>query len=775
MRRRTCGLPLLLLACCGCRAVDGALVARILIHATDGNTESVSWSEVRFFSGASNLPIATVTNPGGTSPIGNPSFKLIDGLTSGSEWIDSSFSTNGNSSELLLVVDDAAGRPSSLDVVTPGAPLDRSPADWTVSLLNACGGYDQVLAVTGADPGTLAYTSHPDGPFALDTATALNAPCAPPQSPPPLPPPPPPPIARVWEFHFTAVRTPLGADGVQLAEIYLYTNAGATISILASSNPGWVSLNSSQGVDKVHDGDVATRWADGSILLYGAATLQLELASPSWVASYELIAASSSSQRDPTSWRFGYLDASSNQFVILSEVIGTTPPASGQPYTSGSGFLSVHPPSPPTPPPVPPHVPQPRAPPLLPPAPQLPWSVLRAQNAGPLINCVVFVDANGNHLLDAGELSATTDSHGIVALDGQQSSNAVLMPDGNCSNVWTGGVVGVWLEAAGGGGATALSPLSTLGIQMDAIGASAMADWATHLGLSMTNTELAAFDPFDYTSGHAAVDTHAARVASAKVGALAEMVAHLLHGLKALATGRRLSVVGYTVVSYSTTNQSYSLIAQLLVGTANYPNGLAHLDASNAGDEDEAIQQVLVDPAIAAVNGASLSDEVKAAINLLIKKGYDVVDGATTSTPSLAAGIANSSDVVVNRITPLIKDLSSGSVAPSDARVDELMDSSVQSLLAAASVASQLHLIPPPSPPPPQPPSFPPPPTPAPPPPPPRPPPSSPPPKEDRALFGLIIGVSIGAFVFCVIGIGLGVLWWARTRVRSYATVDDRL
>ena len=89
---------------------------------------------------------------------------------------------------------------------------------------------------------------------------------------------------------------------------------------MAATNPGWVSLNSDQGAGKVHDGDRSTRWVDGSIIVYGVSTLQLELAAPSWVASYELVAAWSTDKRDPISWRFGFLD-DANQFVMLSEVV----------------------------------------------------------------------------------------------------------------------------------------------------------------------------------------------------------------------------------------------------------------------------------------------------------------------------------------------------------------------------------------------------------------------------------------------------------------------
>ena len=110
------------------------------------------------------------------------------------------------------------------------------------------------------------YTVTPPAPPLSSPSTPLAQP--------PLTPPNPPLApgtltARVWEFQFTDVKTRAGADGVQLAEIYLYSSSGATIPIVAATNPGWVSLNSDQGADKVHDGDRSTRWVDGSILVYG--------------------------------------------------------------------------------------------------------------------------------------------------------------------------------------------------------------------------------------------------------------------------------------------------------------------------------------------------------------------------------------------------------------------------------------------------------------------------------------------------------------------------
>jgi len=256
---------------------------------------------------------------------------------------------------------------------------------------------------------------------------------------------------------------------------------------------------------------------------------------------------------------------------------------------------------------------------------------------------------------------------------------------------------------------------------MDAISASAMSSWAqTALGLSsaMTGTDLGGFDPFDETSTHSVSDTTTARIAGAKVAALGEMIGQLLRGLEASATGRRrLSTAAPDTVSYARTIDAYELIAQLIVGNANFPNGLAHLDASDAGDAGGAIEQRLVVPAIARVAGAALSDSVKETINRLVKRGHDVVTTATNvNVELLQAAVARAADVVNVRIAPVIHNLATGSVAPSDASVEELMDADIQSLINAANVAPFLPTVP----------SPPPPPAPSPPPPPP-PPPSSPP------------------------------------------------
>ena len=139
------------------------------------------------------------------------------------------------------------------------------------------------------------------------------------------------PTATVWEFQITDVRSHGGLDGVQLAEVYLYDADGKGLTVVSASNPGGdQSLNSAQTADKAVDGDETNRWLDRSILTpdnqcCGEATLQLTLAEAAAVSEYRFVAAKSTPKRDPISWRFGYRDAA-DSFVLLSEVVGTTPP-----------------------------------------------------------------------------------------------------------------------------------------------------------------------------------------------------------------------------------------------------------------------------------------------------------------------------------------------------------------------------------------------------------------------------------------------------------------
>ena len=145
--------------------------------ACDGDScckHGVSLSEVRLFSDAANLPIESITNPGGYNPIGEVPSKLIDGLTAGSKWLDLNFTTHSYS-ELIIVVDDSLGAPTSLELIAGNTPDKRDPVSWTVEVLDACGGFSEVLSVTQATAPDQRWSPYPEGPFALRALTPTDA------------------------------------------------------------------------------------------------------------------------------------------------------------------------------------------------------------------------------------------------------------------------------------------------------------------------------------------------------------------------------------------------------------------------------------------------------------------------------------------------------------------------------------------------------------------------------------------------------------------------
>ena len=166
--------------------------------ACDGDTcckHGVSLSEVRLFSDAANLPIESIINPGGYNPIGEVPSKLIDGLITGSKWLDLNFTTHGYS-ELILVVDDSLGAPTSLELIAGNAPDKRDPVSWTVEVLDACDGFTEVASVTQATAPAQRWSPYPEGPFDLDALDRTEA----------------------IRFTFTDVKGGSGTDGVMLSE-----------------------------------------------------------------------------------------------------------------------------------------------------------------------------------------------------------------------------------------------------------------------------------------------------------------------------------------------------------------------------------------------------------------------------------------------------------------------------------------------------------------------------------------------------------------------------
>ena len=173
--------------------------------ACDGDTccmHGVSLSEVRLFSDATNLPIESITNPSGYNPVGEVPSKLIDGLTTGSKWLDLNVTTHSYS-ELILVVDDSLGAPTSLELIAGNTPDKRDPVSWTVELLDACGGFSEVLSVPRAKAPDQRWSPYPEGPFPLRALTPTDANCE---------------TSKAIRFIFTDVKGGAGTDGVMLSE-----------------------------------------------------------------------------------------------------------------------------------------------------------------------------------------------------------------------------------------------------------------------------------------------------------------------------------------------------------------------------------------------------------------------------------------------------------------------------------------------------------------------------------------------------------------------------
>ena len=173
--------------------------------ACDGVTccmHGVSLSKVRLFSDVAILPIESITNPSGYNRLGEMPSKLIDDLTAGSKWLDRNFTTHSYS-ELILVVDDSLGAPTGLELIVGNTPDTRDPVSWTVEVLDACGGFSEVLLVTQATAPDLRWSPYPEGRFALRALTPTDANCE---------------TSEAIRFIFTDVKGGAGTDGVMLSE-----------------------------------------------------------------------------------------------------------------------------------------------------------------------------------------------------------------------------------------------------------------------------------------------------------------------------------------------------------------------------------------------------------------------------------------------------------------------------------------------------------------------------------------------------------------------------
>ena len=377
-----------------------------------GGLDGVQLAEVYLYdANGVSLTVVTASNPGGNQSLNAAQTvdMVVDGILT-NRWLDRSIlkpdGTCCGDATLQLTLAEAAAV-SSYQFVAAKNTEKRDPISWRFGYRDATDSFVLLSEVVGAaapDSSELyeAFPAFmppspptiPSPPFPPPLPPSLPPSPPPPLAPfpspfpPPLPPgvmrspehpppPPPPPMATVWEFVFTDVRSHVGINGVQLAEVYLKDASGNNLTVVTASNPGGdQSLNKAQSADKAVDGILSNRWLDRSILrpdgtCCGDATLQLTLAEAAAVSSYHFVAAKSTEKRDPISWRFGYRDAT-DSFVLLSEVVGATAPEPAQEPAWYEVFPAFMPPSPPTPPPPLPPPPPPPPPPAVPPSPPLP-------------------------------------------------------------------------------------------------------------------------------------------------------------------------------------------------------------------------------------------------------------------------------------------------------------------------------------------------------------------------------------------------------------------
>ena len=258
---------------------------------------------------------------------------------------------------------------------------------------------------------------------------------------------------------------------------------------------------------------------------------------------------------------------------------------------------------------------------------------------GLLVGSTVFADANNNGVLDAGEISAATDTKGAYLL----ATNAVvpLVLVGGADSV-TGLTPPGELEAPGG--STVITPITTLlehlgHVTGTAFGTALNQAAAQALGLDPT-IDLATLDP-DAT---AAAGDPTGLIASARLMDTAVTMAETI----AAQTG---------VTRADAFSAAFDAIARAAAAASPISGGAVHAlalaDATAAPtldlDDAEPISAILVDATNAAQPGAvlpaavlSTASDVIAAGNAQLDSGFDLIGGAThvDSVETVEQGLA---------------------------------------------------------------------------------------------------------------------------------------
>ena len=388
----------------------------------NGATTAVQLAELQFFDHVTSqeIGIAGATNPGGAAPPLSGGREVpgaaVDGDRS-TKWVDINAGSlpDGCTSDACTVISSVLvielrrpAAPVRYRLVTSPDNSHRDPTAWSFGMRRDDGSFILLSEERHVDPPLERSTAYTDLFYGINPPAPPTPPPpspAPPSAPPMLPAPPlppwsaPPPMGSTYQLVFSKVRGEL-EDGISIADIHFYDEAGGEVAIVGAENPGGSNPNPNQLAENLIDNSSDTKWFDANMGLGGTGESVLVLhVGPveRQVVTYKLTTANDGMRRDPVSWSFGILriteatnatDATnttaatnatdrSTYYEILSNVTDALLPE--ERVTEGGAIYGIMPPpmpsappaAPPSPggPPARPEPPSPPSPPGNPPTP----------------------------------------------------------------------------------------------------------------------------------------------------------------------------------------------------------------------------------------------------------------------------------------------------------------------------------------------------------------------------------------------------------------------
>ena len=382
----------------------------------NGATTAVQLSEVQLFDHVTGQPIAIAgaTNPGGAAPP-NTFGREVPGAAvdddRNTKWVDINAGSQpeGCTSDACTVISSVLvielrrpAAPVRYRLVTAPDNSHRDPTAWSFGIRRDDGGFVLLSEESHVEPPPERSTAYLELFFAINPPAPPTPPPpspTPPSAPPMLPAPPlppwsaPPPMGSTYQMVFSKVRGEL-EDGISIADIHFYDEAGGEVAIMSAENPGGNNPSPYQLAENLIDNSSATKWFDSNMGHGGTGESVLVLhVGPveRQVVTYKLTTANDGMRRDPVSWSFGILRITeatnatnitnatdrSTYYEILSNVTDALVPE--ERLTVGGAMYGIVPPpmpsappaAPPTPggPPARPEPPSPPSPPGNPPSP----------------------------------------------------------------------------------------------------------------------------------------------------------------------------------------------------------------------------------------------------------------------------------------------------------------------------------------------------------------------------------------------------------------------